>query len=94
MMALWGKLKAGVLVALAFLAVLFGVWFTGRRDGSIKEQFQRKKDELDDERRENEEHVNTRQEKQDVQDTINRLPSGGARQRLDDGWMRGEDDKK
>lgn len=94
MMALWGKFKAGVLVALAFLAVLFGAWFSGRRDGSIKEQFQRKKDELDDERRENEEHVTTRQEKQDVQDKINQLPPGSARQRLDDGWMRRDDDKK
>lgn len=94
MTAIWSKLKAGVLVALAFCMVLLGVWFGGRRSGTVSEQFQRKKDELDAERKENAQHVDTRKEMNDVQDTTNSLPRGEANRRLRTGWMRDEDSNK
>lgn len=92
-MAIWSRIKSGVLVALAFVGVLIGVWFGGRRSGTISEQFQRKKDELQAERQQNEQHVQTREEINDVQDTTNSLDSGDANKRLRDGWMRGPDDQ-
>lgn len=94
MMALWGKLKSGVILALAFLGILLGVWFGGRRSGSVKEQFERKKDELKAERETNQQHVETRQEVNDVRDTTNALPPGEADRRLRDGWMRESDTEK
>lgn len=93
MTGIWSRIKTGVLVALAFVGVLVGVWFGGRRSGTISEQFQRKKDELQAERQQNEQHVQTREEINDVQDTTNSLDSGGADKRLRDGWMRGKDDQ-
>lgn len=89
-MAIWSKIKTGVLVALAFIGVLIGVWFGGRRSGTVSEQFQRKKDELKAEREENQQHVEVRKEMNDAQDTTNSLPPGDANKRLRDGWMRGD----
>lgn len=89
-MAIWSKIKTGVLVALAFVGVLIGVWFGGRRSGTISEQFQRKKDELQAEKEENQQHVEVRKEMNDAQDTTNSLPDGDANKRLRDGWMRGD----
>jgi hypothetical protein len=91
-MAIWSKIKTGVLVALAFVGVLIGVWFGGRRSGTISEQFQRKKDELQAEKEENQQHVEVRKETNDVRDTTNSLPSGDANKRLRDGWMRDSED--
>lgn len=91
-MAIWSKIKTGVLVALAFVGVLIGVWFGGRRSGTISEQFQRKKDELQAEKEKTEQHVEVRKETNDVRDTTNSLPSGDANKRLRDGWMRESDD--
>lgn len=90
MMAIWLRIKSGVYVALAFCAVLFGVWFNGRRAGTVSEQLQQKKDELAAEKKTTEQHVETRKEQHDVQDKINSLPPGDASKRLRDGWMRGE----
>jgi hypothetical protein len=92
-MAIWSKIKTGVLVALAFVGVLIGVWFSGRRSGTISEQFQRKKDELQAEKEENQQHIDTRKEMNDAQDTTNSLPPGDANRRLRDGWMRDERDE-
>lgn len=92
-MAIWSRIKTGVLVALAFIGVLIGVWFGGRRSGTISEQFQRKKDELKTEKEENKAHVETRQEVNDAQDTTNSLPDGDANRRLRDGWMRDDAEK-
>lgn len=91
-MSIWSKIKTGVLVALAFVGVLIGVWFGGRRSGTISEQFQRKKDELQAEKEKTEQHVEVRKETNDVRDTTNSLPSGDANKRLRDGWMRESDD--
>lgn len=91
-MAIWSKIKTGVLVALAFVGVLIGVWFGGRRSGTISEQFQRKKDELQAEKEKTGQHVEVRKETNDVRDTTNSLPSGDANKRLRDGWMRESDD--
>lgn len=88
-MAIWSKIKTGVLVALAFIGVLIGVWFGGRRSGTVTEQFQRKKDELKAEREEVQQHVEVRKEMNDAQDKTNSLPPGDANKRLRDGWMRG-----
>lgn len=93
-MAIWSKIKTGVLVALAFVGVLIGVWFGGRRSGTISEQFQRKKDELQVEKEENQQHIDTRKEMNDAQDTTNSLPPGDANRRLRDGWMRDERDEQ
>jgi hypothetical protein len=93
-MAIWSKIKTGVLVALAFVGVLIGVWFGGRRSGTVSEQFQRKKDELQAEKEENQQHIDTRKEMNDAQDTTNSLPPGDANRRLRDGWMRDERDEQ
>jgi len=92
-MAIWSRIKTGVLVALAFVGVLIGVWFGGRRSGTISEQFQRKKDELQAEKEENQQHVEVRKESGDAQDTTNSLPAGDANKRLRDGWMREDGNK-
>lgn len=93
-MALWSRMKTGVILALAFVGILLSVWFGGRRSGSVKEQFERKKDELEAEKKANQQHTETRQEVNDVQDETNSLPPGEAERRLRDGWMRGSDDSR
>lgn len=87
-MAIWSRIKTGVLVALAFVGVLIGVWFGGRRSGTVSEQFRQKKDELKAATEDNQKHVDVRKEMNDAQDNTNALPEGDANRRLRDGWMR------
>lgn len=90
MIAFLAKIKTGALAALAFIALLLGVWFGGRRSGKTSEQMKRTADELEQEKQDNHEHVETRNSINDVKDGINSLPNGSARRRLNDGWMRGD----
>lgn len=92
MTAIWLKIKSGVLVALAFLALLVGVWFGGRKSGTSLERLARREEELAREKAENVKQAETAKVVNDVKQEVDAMGDGRASDVLKSEWVRDEDD--
>lgn len=91
MTALFAKVKAWAIAALAFILLIGSVFLAGRRSGSKTEVLKRREDELAAEREVVIKQAETAKVVNDVKQNVDSLGTGAAGSRLKSEWVRRKD---